>query len=148
MMAGRVDFYQVSRDPAEHVVVPIARRILAENGRLLVVSADRAQLERTSAALWDAGPASYLANDHADAPEPQVQPVLLNAECVAPNGARHIALIDGAWRDAALGFDRVFYFFDDRTIDVARSQWRSIKAMEGVAANFWRQEGGRWTQVA
>ena len=142
----QVDFYQLSRDPAEAVIPAIARRVLDGGGRLLVVSADRAQLDRISQGLWNAGPETYLANDHADAPLPHAQPMLLADDCAALNGARHIALADGLWRDAALTFERAFYFFDDTTIEDARTNWRTLGKTEGVTPRFWKQDGGKWRQ--
>lgn len=142
----QVDFYQLSRDPAEAVIPAIARRILDGGDRLLVVSGERHQLDRISQALWSEGPDSYLANDHAHAALPQVQPILLASECEAINQARHIALADGRWRDEALQFDRAFYFFDDETIAEARNAWKTLSKAEGVTPRFWKQDGGRWRQ--
>ncbi|MBO9575529.1 MAG: DNA polymerase III subunit chi [Sphingobium sp.] len=142
----QVDFYQLTRDPAEAVLPAIARRVLEDGGRLLVVSADRDQLERISRGLWDAGAETYLANDHADAPMPEVQPVLLAGSCEPLNGARMIALADGEWRAEALDFDRAFYFFDDATIDNARANWRALSKADGVEPRFWKQDGGKWRQ--
>jgi DNA polymerase-3 subunit chi len=56
--------------------------------------------------------------------------------------------VDGLWRDEALGFERAFHFFDDRSIEAARDAWRSLKGREGVEPRYWRQEDGRWRQVA
>jgi len=142
----QVDFYQLTRDPAEAVIPAIARRIVGEGGRLLVVSAARAQREAISRALWSAGPDTYLANDHDDAPMPDVQPILLSAACAPVNAARHIALADGHWREEALGFERAFYFFDETSIDEARAAWRALARTDGVTPRFWRQEGGKWRQ--
>ena len=142
----QVDFYQLSRDPVEAVIPAIARKIVDGGGRLLVVSAQRDQLDRISGGLWSAGPDSYLANDHADAPMPQVQPILLSADSNAVNGARYIALTDGQWRDEALGFERAFYFFDEETVGIARQAWKALSKLDQVTPRFWKQEGGRWRQ--
>jgi hypothetical protein len=77
----QVDFYQLSRDPVEVLVPEIARRTLEAGHRLLLVSADRAQLDHISAALWDSGPERFLANGHADGERPDAQPILLSADC-------------------------------------------------------------------
>ncbi len=143
---ARLDFYQLSRDPVEQVLPRIAERILAEGERLLIVADERERLDRVSAALWDAGPASFLAHDHDDAEMPEAQPILLSARCEPLNGATRIALADGRFRDEALAFDRAFYFFDDSSIDDARSNWRVLKGAEGVSLHFWRQEGKRWRE--
>ena len=142
----RVDFYQLSRDPVEAVLPLIAARILDEGQRLLIVSADAEQLTRISARLWDAGPESFLAHDRADAPLPEVQPILLSSACDPANNASRIALADGRFRDEALSFERTFYFFDSETIDAARTCWRALTKREDIATHFWRQEGGRWRQ--
>ncbi len=142
----QVDFYQLSRDPADAVIPAIARRIVEAGGRLLVVSGERSQLDRISQGLWEAGPETYLANDHDDAAMPQAQPILLAAGCAAANGARHIALADGHWREDALTFERVFYFFDAETIDEARAAWRALSNAEDVTPRFWKQDGGKWRQ--
>lgn len=142
----QVDFYQLSRDPAEAVLPAIAKKVLEDGGRLLVVSDDPGQLERISRGLWEAGPETYLAHDRAEGPMPGVQPILLGANCVAANGARMIALADGQWRDEALAFDRAFYFFDDATIDGARASWRTLSKADGVTPRFWKQDGGKWRQ--
>ncbi|ODT91978.1 MAG: DNA polymerase III subunit chi [Sphingobium sp. SCN 64-10] len=142
----QVDFYQLSRDPAEGVIPGIARRILEDGGRLLVVSQERAQLDRISQALWSAGPETYLAHDHDDALQPEVQPILLSANCLATNEARHVALADGQWRDEALAFDRAFYFFDEATVAQARTAWRQLSKADGVNPRFWKQDGGKWRQ--
>jgi DNA polymerase-3 subunit chi len=140
----RVDFYQLSRDPVEQVLPQIAARILDEGERMLIVSDDAAQLDRISACLWDAGPTSFLAHDRAEAPLPEVQPILLSSTCEAANGATRIALADGRFRDEALSFARVFYFFDPQTIAAARESWRTLAKREGVETHFWRQDGGKW----
>ena len=142
----QVDFYQLTRDPAEAVLSAIARRVLEDGGRLLVVSHDRAQLERISRGLWDAGPETYLAHDHADAAMPHAQPILLANACQPANGARMIALADGQWRDEALAFERAFYFFDDASIEGARASWRTLGKQDGITPRFWKQDGGKWRQ--
>ncbi len=141
-----VDFYHLTRDPVERAVPAIAARVLAGGGRLLVVAAERAPLERISAALWDSGPGSYLAHDYSDAPFPEAQPILLSPDLHAANGARFIALADGMWRDEALGFERAFHFFDEDSIGAARAAWASLKDQPDTERRYWKQDGGRWRQ--
>ncbi|WP_303758966.1 DNA polymerase III subunit chi [Sphingobium yanoikuyae] len=142
----QVDFYQLSRDPVEGVLPAIAARILDMGARLLVVADEPERLARISAGLWAGPPESFLANGLAGDGVDAAQPVLLAQDCVAANGARHIALADGIWREEALGFDRAFYFFDADTIDGARTSWRVLSKREGVTPRFWRQEGRKWVQ--
>lgn len=142
----QVDFYQLSRDPVEQVLPAIAGRILDMGARLLVVAQEPDRLDRISAALWAGPRESFLAHGKAGEGAEPVQPVLLAADCAAANGARHIALADGIWREEALDFERAFYFFDGETIEGARASWRDLSRREGVTPRFWRQDGRKWVQ--
>lgn len=144
----RVLFYQLSRDRAETLLPKLAPRVLDGGERLLVVSADEAQRRAIAEALWSAGPETFLANGHAGEPHAERQPILLADTVERANGATALALVDGEWREPGEGFARVFYLFDDRTIDAARRVWVDVRAREGVDKEFWKQEGGRWTRAA
>ena len=141
----QVDFYQLTRDPAEKVLPPIAQRVLDSGGRLLVVG-DSAQLDGISAALWNAKPESFLAHAKAGQGDDAHQPILLSSEAVAANLAKFIALADGIWRDEALEFDRAFYLFPPDATDNARTAWRALGDKEGVERRYWKQDGGKWVQ--
>ena len=140
----RVDFYQLSRDPAEAAVAAIAAKALAGGKRMLVVAQDEALLGRVSDALW-AVKESFLANGYAGGPHDARQPVLLSDQLEAPNGADILALADGKWREAP-GFDRVLLFFDNSTIDDARAQWRALRGRDDAECHYWSQAEGRWQE--
>ncbi len=142
----QVDFYQLSRDPVEKVLPAIAQRLLDDGERLLVMDGRDGALERLSRALWEWKPDSFLAHGTSGEGDEDAQPVLLSTTPEAPNGARNIALADGQWCDAALGFERAFYFFDAETVEGARACWRALKEREDVVPRFWRQEGAKWVQ--
>ncbi|ALR20272.1 MULTISPECIES: DNA polymerase III subunit chi [Sphingobium] len=144
----QVDFYQLSRDPVDQVLPAIAARVLGLGERLLVVAAEPERLDRISAGLWGGPPDSFLAHGRAGDGQEDMQPILLSQTCAAGNGARHVALADGRWRDEALMFERAFHFFDADTIESARESWRALAKREGVEPRFWRQEGRKWVRVA
>ena len=141
----QVDFYQLTRDPAEKVLPAIAQRILDGGGRLLVI-ADSAQLDAISAALWNAKPDSFLAHAKAGEGDDSIQPILLSSEPVAANLAKFIALADGIWRDEALEFERAFYLFPPSHTDNARAAWRALSEKEGAERRYWKQDGRKWVQ--
>lgn len=144
----QVDFYQLSRDPAEAVVPLLARNTLKAGQRLLVVSADDELTGRISEWLW-AGAESFLAHGLSGGPHDARQPILLADVPEPANGARFIILADGTWQDAALGFDRAFLLFDGATIEDARATWRGLDGRDGVERRYWRQEeNGKWVQAA
>lgn len=141
----RVDFYQLSRDPIEVALPPLARKVIESGERLLVVCAEPAQRTKLSEGLW-AAKDSFLANGEAGAGHEARQPILLSAEPDPANGARFIALADGQWREEALSFDRAFLLFDAATIEAARATWRMLGERDDAERRFWKQEGGRWVE--
>ena len=75
----KIDFWQVTDDPVEKVVTLIAKRVLGEGERLLVVTENAEQRAAIARELWQAGAESFLANGEADAPGAERQPILLSA---------------------------------------------------------------------
>ncbi len=143
----RVDFYQLSRDPAETVVPLLAQNTLKAGVRMLVVSGDEALTGRISAKLWERRD-SFLAHGMAGGSDDARQPILLASQPDPANGARYIALADGQWRDEALTFERAFLLFGEATIEAARGVWRSLDGRDDAARNYWRQDGGKWIKAA
>jgi DNA polymerase-3 subunit chi len=140
----QVDFYQLTRDPAEKVLPAIAQRILDNKGRLLIISDDADQLDAISGALWTARADSFLAHAKSGESDDALQPILLSQDTDAPNGAKFVALADGNWRAFTEDFERVFYLFPPEQTDNARSAWRTLG--DGVERRYWKQDGGKWVQ--
>jgi len=145
---AQVDFYQLGGTPAEQVIASLAEKILAKDGRLLVVAADEAFLTRLDRMLWDQGATSFLPHGLAGGTDDARQPILLSTSPDAPNLARNMLIADGEWRDAALTYDRSFYLFDSATLDGARLAWKLLAGREGVERRYWAQEGGKWLNKA
>jgi DNA polymerase-3 subunit chi len=142
----RVDFYQLSGTPAEAALPLIARACLNAGERLLVVSADTAQLARVGEQLWSRLPESFLAHGRAGEPHAQLQPILLSEDVTPSNGARFVALADGQWREGEPPFERTFLLFGEETLEAARGSWRMLGTREGVERRFWKQTDGRWVE--
>jgi DNA polymerase-3 subunit chi len=140
----QVDFYQLTRDPAENILPAIAQRILDNGGRLLIVSDNADQLGAISGALWTARQDSFLAHAKSGEGDDALQPILLSQDTDAPNGAKFVALADGNWRAVTQDFERVFYLFPPEQTDNARSAWRTLG--DGVERRYWKQDGGKWVQ--
>ncbi|WP_439485486.1 DNA polymerase III subunit chi [Blastomonas fulva] len=142
----QVDFYHLTRDPAERVVPVLATRTLALGERMLIVSADAGHRASLSQALWTHTPESFLAHGDLDAPNPQVQPLLLADRVEAANGAGFVVLADGQWRDEALAFARTFLLFNAATIADARKAWVTLGTHDGLERHYWKQDGGKWVE--
>ena len=145
----QVDFYQLGRAPVEQVTASLAEKLLAEDARLLIVAADEALLGRLDRMLWDQGATGFLPHALAGGSDDVRQPILLSTSPDAPNLARNILIADGEWREAALGYDRAFYLFDNATLEGARLAWKLLSGRDGVERRYWaRDDGGCWTQQA
>jgi DNA polymerase-3 subunit chi len=142
----QVDFYQLAGTPPEQVIASIAEKLLASDGRLIVVAADEVFLARLDRMLWDQRPTSFLPHGISGGAEDARQPILLSTSPDAPNLARNMLIADGVWRDAALTYDRSFFLFDAATLLTAREAWKSLADREGIERRYWAREGGKWVQ--
>ena len=141
----QVDFYQLEGLPPEGVIAGLAEKVLESGERLLIVSADEAGLARLDRLLWaESAPTSFLAHGLAGGPDDARQPILLSTSPDAPNGARHMLIADGEWRDAALAYDRAFFIFDGDRLEPARLAWKLLAGREGVERRYWANDAGRW----
>lgn len=137
-----VNFYQLAGTPLERVLPLVCQGLLGKGERVLVVAGE-AQLQRLDEQLWTYAADSFLPHGRE---RPEAQPILLSPEPVAANRAKCIALVDGVWREEALGFERAYYFFDEAGLGDARTLWRALKANRDVEPRYWKQAGGRWVE--
>jgi DNA polymerase-3 subunit chi len=144
----QVDFYQLAGTPAEQVIATLAEKVLAADGRLLIVAEDEAHLARLDRLLWDQGPSSFLPHGVAGGADDARQPILLSTSPDAPNQARNMLIADGTWREAALTFDRSFYLFDADTLEGARLAWKLLAGRDGVERRYWAREAAKWVKKA
>jgi DNA polymerase-3 subunit chi len=144
----QVDFYQLAGTPPEQVIASISEKVLEGDGRLLIVAEDESYLAKLDRILWDQGTSSFLPHALTGGSDDARQPILLSTSPDAPNQARNMLIADGAWREAALTYDRSFYLFDDATLEGARLAWKLLAGREGVERRYWAREGGKWVKKA
>ncbi|HEX3676987.1 MAG TPA: DNA polymerase III subunit chi [Sphingomicrobium sp.] len=140
----QVDFYQLAGTPPERVITSLAEKLLASNGRLIIIAEDENFLARLDRMLWDQGSASFLPHGLAGGADDARQPILLSTSPDAPNVARNMLIADGVWRDSALSYDRAFFLFGGAMIGAARAAWKSLAGRDGVERRYWAQEEGKW----
>jgi len=144
----QVDFYQLAGISAGQVIASISEKVLEGDGSLLIVAEDESYLAKLDRMLWDQGADSFLPHGVAGGADDARQPILLSTSPDAPNQARNMLIADGAWREAALTYDRSFYLFDDDTLEGARLAWKLLSGREGVERRYWAHEGGKWMKKA
>jgi DNA polymerase-3 subunit chi len=140
----KVDFYQLGTTPVEQVIASLAEKLLASEGRLIVIAEDEGFLARLDRMLWDQGATSFLPHGLSGGPEDARQPILLSTSPDAPNVARNMLIADGIWRDSALSYERTFFLFGNTGLGDARAAWKSLARREGVERRYFAQEDGKW----
>lgn len=144
-------FHLMQSAPADTLAVN-APRALGQGWRVLVRGTDAATLERLDSDLWTrGGDESFLPHGLAGGTHDADQPILLGTGD-AVNGAKVLALIDGAGAtDAEIAsMERVWVLFDGNDsarLQAARLQWKAMTAA-GHAAQYWSEESGRWEKKA
>jgi DNA polymerase-3 subunit chi len=149
---GTVMFYQLIQSTAADMLAVNAPRALQQGWRVMVRGTDPMALDQLDAALWRKGgddgflPHGLEGGDH-DAD----QPILLGTGAQV-NGAKVIALIDGAGAtDPEIrAMERVWVLFDGNDaarLQAARQQWKATVGA-GHAAQYWSEESGRWEKKA
>lgn len=145
-------FYHLMQSAAADTLAVIMPRALQQGWRVMVRGTDPAGLDQLDASLWLAGGEdSFLPHGREGGPQDLDQPVLLGTGAPV-NGARVLALIDGAGADDAeiAAMERVWMLFDGADADrlqAARLQWKAMTGA-GHAAQYWSEESGRWVKKA
>jgi len=145
-------FYQLVRSGAADMLAVNLPRAAAQGWPVMIRGTDPAGLEQLDARLWLAGGAeSFLPHGMEGGPQDASQPVLLGRGA-AVNGAKVLALIDGAGAEDAeiIRMERVWVLFDgndEARLQAARAQWKAVTGA-GHAAQYWSEDSGRWEKKA
>lgn len=118
--------------------------------RVLVRGLDGDVLKRLDEVLWQGPEDGFMPHGLEGGPHDADQPILLGSG--ASEGFSCLITVDGAEVSAeeVRRLERTCILFDghnDAALDHARGQWRSLTDA-GCEAQYWAQEGGRWTKKA
>lgn len=147
---GAVYFYHLTASPLEVALPLLLDRARGQGWRVAVRGTDTDRLEWLDRRLWDRD--GFQPHGLAGGPHDAEQPVLLTTAHEAPNGAVCVMAVDGAdITEAEAGdLERVCILFDGANasaVEAARGQWRRLTGA-GLPAQYWAEEGGRWTKKA
>lgn len=146
---GDVYFYHLTEQSLEATLPMLLQKSLASGWRVAVRSGDPDLIERLDVSLWLGE--GFLPHGVAGGAHEADQPILLtksdvsnDANCLMSVGQAVVAV------DEAKGADRTCILFDGaktEAVEHARAQWRALTEA-GLAAQYWSDEGGRWTKKA
>jgi DNA polymerase III subunit chi len=149
---GTVMFYHLTRSGPADTLAVNAARALQQDWRVMVRGTDPATLADLDAALWlKGGDESFLPHGLEGGGHDTRQPILLGTGAPV-NGAKVIALIDGAGTTdpEIAAMERVWVLFDgndEARLQAARLLWKATVAA-GHPAQYWSEESGRWEKKA
>ncbi|MCO6418601.1 DNA polymerase III subunit chi [Siccirubricoccus sp. KC 17139] len=148
---AEIGFYHLTRTPLEQALPKLLGRILAQEGRALVLCGGPERVQALDAALWLCADPDWLPHGTAAMGHAAHQPIWLTAEDEAPpNGARFLVLLDGAESARLSQYDRVLDLFDghdEAAVQAARRRWAAARAA-GHALTYWQQGPRGWERKA
>jgi DNA polymerase-3 subunit chi len=143
---AEIGFYHLTRTSLDVALPKLLGRVLATGGRAVVKAASEERVAALDTALWLCPDPDWLPHGTRATGEADLQPIWLTTEDEAPNGARHLFLVEGAQSARLDAFERVFDLFDGRdeeAVAAARQRWAAAKAA-GHALTYWRQTERGW----
>ena len=143
---AEIGFYHLTRTSLDVALPKLLGRVLAAGGRAVVKAASEERVAALDTALWLCPDPDWLPHGTRATGEAELQPIWLTTEDEAPNGARHLFLVEGAQSGRLDAFERVFDLFDGRdeaAVAAARQRWAAAKAA-GHTLTYWRQTERGW----
>lgn len=145
-----IGFYHLTRTPLPDALAKLLGRVLAQEGRALVLCPEPERLAALDTALWLSTDPDWLPHGTPATGHATLQPIWLTTEPPgadgAPNGARMLFLVDGATGATVEAFDRVLDLFDggdESAVAAARARWAAARAA-GHALTYWKQGPRGW----
>ena len=147
---GAAYFYHLTDSPLEAALAMLLPKALEAGWRVEVRGRDAALMEMLDEALWRGPAEAFLPHGRAGGPHDARQPVLLTAGEAAANAPTCLMSVEGApvTSSEAAAMARTCILFDGHdpgAVQTARHQWSTLTG-EGIEAQYWAQEGGRWTK--
>ena len=147
---GAAFFYHLTDSPLEATLPMLISKARGAGWRILVRGQDEALLKRLDDLLWQGPDDQFLPHGRAGGPHDADQPILLGDgpsdgfSCVMSVGGATVSA------DEVTALERTCILFDGHdghALETARDQWKSLTEA-GCKAQYWAQEGGRWTKKA
>ncbi len=147
---GAEFFYHLTDSPLEVTLPMLIGKARGAGWRILVRGREQALLKRLDDVLWQGPEDQFHPHGMAGGPHDADQPVLLGDG--PADGFACLMSVGGAdvRAEEVSALERTCILFDGHdgaALETARGQWKALTDA-GCAAQYWAQEGGRWTKKA
>ncbi|WP_284176819.1 DNA polymerase III subunit chi [Rhabdaerophilum sp. SD176] len=143
-------FYHLQGQRLEAALPLLLEKALEKGWNAVIRSGSAERLAVLDETLWSYREDSFLPHGREEEGDAEHQPILLTTgDCLA-NNPEVLFLVDRAPLPAQYPFERVVLMFDGddpEAVDLARSAWKTVKAL-GHPATYWQQDNGRWVKKA
>lgn len=148
---AEIGFYHLTRSSPEQALPKLLGRVLSLPARAMLLCASAERVKHLDDTLWLSQDPDWLPHGTPAAGNADLQPIWITTEDTpAPNGARHLFLLEGAESAHLDQYDRVFDLFDgndEASVQAARNRWRADKAA-GHTLAYWQQGPKGWEKKA
>lgn len=147
---AEIGFYHLTKTRLEQALPQLLARTIAAGQRALVVCGTDDDVKTLDQALWRAPEVDWLPHGTPADGDADLQPIWLDTDDHARNGARFLFLALGGHSARAEEFDRIFDLFDGNSeaeVTGARARWVAAKAA-GHALTYWQQSANGWIRKA
>ncbi|MDF3413883.1 DNA polymerase III subunit chi [Sulfitobacter sp. M57] len=149
---GAAYFYHLTRRPLVETLRMLLSKSLENDWNVAVRGTDVQALADLDRVLWLGPEEEFLPHAMAGGDDDALQPVLLTTAETAENAPDCVMSVHGAavTVEEVAALQRVCVLFDgedEAALNVARGQWKALKAA-GASAQYWSEESGRWEKKA
>lgn len=142
-----VNFYQLSKNPVEKALPALLEKVLASNGRAVIIAGSDERLEHLNKSLWTFPQQSFLPHGTKADGNVESQPVYLTTADENPNGANMVVLLDGMMTADLEKYDKCLILFDgldEVSLKMHRGLWKDLKAANHNMAYYAQTDKGGW----
>lgn len=141
-MTSEINFYQVDETIIKSLA-PVLIKILEEKKKVLIFCRNQAQIKAIDDSLWSYGRNKFIPHITISDKEfvLERQPILISDKEENANKADYLVFLDLPSESFAKSFSRVFHFFEEQNIAVAKEVAKKIKP-----TNSYKKTDGKWVK--
>ena len=148
---AEVLFYHLTESTLEEALPGLLERSLQRGWKAVVQTGTEERRDALDAHLWTFRDDSFLAHATDREAYPADQPVLLTTGQGNGNGAEIRFIVDGAEPPNLDGYERAVFLFDGHDqaqVEMAREQWKKLKAQDHQVTYWQQTPDRRWERKA
>lgn len=143
-MTSEINFYQVDETIIKSLA-PLLLKILDENKKVLIFCKNPTQIKAIDDSLWSYGRNKFIPHITIFDKEfvLERQPILISDKEENANKADYLVFLDLPSEGFVQSFSRVFHFFEEQNLAVAKDVAKKIKP-----TNSYKKTDGKWVKFS